>query len=217
MSASDHLSGPQLREYGSLIPDNIGTWGPQLRGWTKDNPRKAAIHLAQARTLFDHPKLGMQLPEPNRWSRESRDAGVSLEHMLVHGGYPAGKAAGAFVSQHRDPASGTSSTAHDSEGHVGAALHPARWDYGTLAHESAHLNTMHDNDWRPNDRSLGDGQVHGGQFARHHARALGTISQDAGDDFLGHRDRFLGMIDNYRHRVHGMDRMAPEADREMGS
>ncbi len=34
------------------------------------------------------------------------------------------KAVGAFMSLHRDPDARSSNTAYDSEGHVGAALHP---------------------------------------------------------------------------------------------
>src|SRR5258708_6329936 len=157
--------------------------------------------------------MHMPLPEPNRWSRESRDAGMTLEHMLKTGGYPAEKAVSAFVSLHRDPDARSSNTAYDSEGRAGAALHPDRWDYGTLAHEAAHHITQQQNGWAFHDHSLGDSDIHGPQFAGNCAKTLGAISKGAGEDFLRHHADAVQLVRNYRARVHGMPWEEPERER----
>lgn len=188
--------------------------GRYLRRYAQEAPHQGVIAIAQRRTRWDHPKMGMQLPEASQWSRESRDAGKTLEHMLVQGGYPPEKAAGAFVVMHRDPHAGTSNTAADSAGHPGAALHPARWDYGTLAHEAAHHLTIHQNNLRPFDRdSNSDADTHGPDFARNYARTLDMVSDGAGDDFLRHHGAATALMGNYRARVHGLARELPPSAR----
>lgn len=181
-----------------------------LQKFGKTHPHQAAISMAQRRTRWDHPKLGMELPRPDPhavFTHESHDAGRSLEHMLIRGGIPEDTARGAFVAMHRDPMAGTSNMAHDTSGHLGAVLHPERWDYGTLAHEAAHHLVTYHNAWPFNDSSHTDADIHGPQFARAYAQTLGMVSKGAGEDFLRHHGDASALISNYRSRIHGLPRI----------
>jgi len=180
--------------------------GRLLEKYARDAPHQGAIAIAQRRTRFDHPNMTTQIPEPSGGAKIFSEAGgKTLEHMLVHGGYPPHEAEGAFVARHQDPSRRTSNAAFD--GYTpGAALHPEKFDYGTLAHEAAHHLVMQQNAQAPNDSSLGDRDIHVHQFAGNYAKVLEVVSRGAGDSFRQHHADAVALVGNYRHRVHGLSR-----------
>jgi hypothetical protein len=109
----------------------------------------------------------------------SHEGGDELvERILVRLGYPPALAWGAFVARHPDPSRGVSSPSW-LNGKPGVALHPGRWDYGTVAHEAAHHMKKWENAEAVNE-DTGDEGTHGQQWAGHYARALNRLSKSAG-------------------------------------
>jgi len=179
--------------------------------WGAEKPHAAAIAEAQHRTREDHPMMGMQLPEPE-WTGAVPDADVSLRHMLRRAGYPEEKAAGAWVRRKPETATASSTGYDPGDGTVGIGLHPHRWDYGTMAHEAAHLVANHEAGRPPHAMAhalgLGDADVHGPDFARAYGRIIGSSwGEQAGDDFHRHHQDALQLVSNYRSRVHKLPRI----------
>lgn len=108
-------------------------------------------------------------PAMHTMIRPGEDADAALRHMLKQHGHP--KHEDAFVGVH-DGSRGFSSTAKDREtGAVGVVLHPERADYGTLAHEAAHL--LHDHQTGRGFRQPApDESIHGIGFIQHYAALL---------------------------------------------
>lgn len=121
-----------------------------------------AVADAQNAVRLEYPTMHTEI-----WPGE--DADDALRHMLKQHGHP--RHEDAFVSIH-DGSRGFSSTAKDREtGAVGVVLHPARADYGTLAHEAAHL--LHDHQTGRGFREPSpDESVHGIGFIQHYAALL---------------------------------------------
>lgn len=187
----DHVPGeePVVRDQGDLGWDDNG-WAAARR-----EPWHAAAKLAQQEVRMSHPGTTLQFP---RGEEGDRMAGQVLRHV----GYPPGLTEGAFVSRHPHPEKGQSNPAW-LDGNPGVTLHPDRWDYGTVAHESAHHVVLHNNGRGPNTPQT-DEQVHGPEWAQAYARGLNRLSRNAGDDFLYHHQRFHGMIqEGLRHRDQG--------------
>lgn len=172
--------GDHLAESWSELP-----WGDE--GWAaaRREPWHAAAQLAQEQTRWDHPRLTMQFPR----SHEGGDEMVG--HILRYVGYK-GDTDGAFVSRHPRPENRTSNPAW-LNGKPGVALHPDKWDYGTVTHEAAHHAVTYDHAAAPNEYQP-DEQSHGPEWAGHYALGLNKISPGAGDDFLGHHQRYYAMI-----------------------
>ncbi len=169
-------------------PQDLG-WGPEEWASARREPWRCATRLAQRQVRLDHPAL--QRPFPR--SHEGGDELV--ERMLVHLGYPPSAAQGAFVARHPQPERGTSNPSW-LNGKPGVALHPDRWDYGTVAHEAAHHMTKWGNAEAVNE-DAGDEGTHGRQWGRHYARALNRLSKGAGDDFLAYQQRYYDMIQQH--------------------
>jgi 2'-5' RNA ligase len=147
-------------------------------------PWHAASRLAQREVRQAHPKLGMPFPH-------GEEGDQMVGHMLRHVGYQ-GPTDGAFAARHPDPSKMASNPAW-LNGKPGVALHPERWDYGTVAHEAAHHAVMYDHAIAPNTPQT-DEQVHGPEWAGHYAQGLNKLSKHADDDFLYHHGRFRSMI-----------------------
>lgn len=184
---------PQTGRQAAISGDEPIVRGPHDLGWgleewasARREPWHCATQLAQRQVRLDHPRLTMPFPR----SHEGGDELV--ERILVHLGYPSAQARGAFVARHPDPSRGVSSPSW-LNGKPGVALHPDRWDYGTIAHEAAHHMKKWENAEAVNE-DTGDQGTHGRQWAGHYARALDRLSKGAGDDFLAHHQRYHDMI-----------------------
>jgi 8-oxo-dGTP diphosphatase len=160
-------------------------WGDDEWAAARREPWHAASKLAQQQVRFDHPNLGMRFPDQHSGGDEM------VGRILGHAGYQ-GDASGAFVARHPNPEARTSNPSW-LRGAPGVALHPERWDYGTVAHECAHHAVMYDHAAAPNEYQP-DEQIHGPEWAGHYASALNRISKGAGDDFLGHHRFYRDMI-----------------------
>ncbi|MGN6635999.1 MAG: GNAT family N-acetyltransferase, partial [Oryzihumus sp.] len=158
---------------------------PEALEEAKRSPHKVASSYAQMAMWRDHPRVRMQFPQ----SHEGGDELVG--HMLRHTGYE-GDTEGAFVARHPDPSRGRSNAAY-LNGKPGVALHPDRWDYGTVAHETAHHTVMYRHAIGPNEPQT-DEQVHGPEWSAAYARGLNVISPGAGDAFLHHKQHYLEEI-----------------------
>lgn len=146
----------------------------------------------------------MQLPEPS-WTRNSPEGATSLQHMLRTAGYPEHEASRAWVTQ-RDDRADASAVAYDpDERSWGVALHPRRWDYGTLSHEAAHLVHNHAVGNDPMHGGRNDAFAHGAEFAHHYEGMIRqSFGPDAGDAFHQHYADSARLVSNYRRRVHGL-------------
>lgn len=82
------------------------------------------------------------------------------------------------------------SQAFTSDGQPGVALHPNRWDYGTLAHEVAHH--LHENElgYKPRD----DETAHGPDFVRHYQNVLKDFGKGAPEKLGEKYQEALGRI-----------------------
>ncbi len=159
-------------------------WGSDEWADARRDPWHKASQLAQREVRQAHPKLTMEFPRGEEGDR-------MVGHLLGYAGYK-GPTEGAFAARHPDPSKMGSNPAW-LNGKPGVALHPDRWDYGTVAHEAAHHAVMYDHAIAPNTPQT-DEQVHGPEWAGHYAQALNRISKHAGDDFLYHHGRFRDMI-----------------------
>ena len=183
--------------------------GPHDLGWdleewaaARREPWRWATRLAQRQVRFDHPALERPFPRSHEGGDES------VERMLVHLGYPAGQARGAFVARHPQPELGTSNPSW-LNGKPGVALHPDRWDYGTVAHEAAHHMKVWENAEAVNE-DTGDEGTHGRQWAWHYARALDRLSKGAGSDFLVYHQRYYEMVQEHLRHLRPGDLDAAE-------
>jgi hypothetical protein len=137
------------------------------------DPASRALALAQERTRRDHPRLAAQMGTP-------AEASGLLRNWLARNAHP--RAAEAYVAKHSDGRR-SSNSGRGPDGEPMAALHRDRWDYGTLAHEAAHL--LHDQETgRQANGPEPPGGIHGPGFLAHYARLLGGISKGAGADLL---------------------------------
>lgn len=180
-AAADHVpeDEPIVRTTADL------GWSPDDWAEAKRDPWHASTNLAQREVRQHHPKLTMPFPH-------GEEGDEMVGHMLRHAGYQ-GPTDGAFVARHPDPSKMTSNPSW-LNGRPGVALHPQKWDYGTVAHEAAHHTVLYDHAIAPNTPQT-DEQVHGPEWAGHYAQALNRLSKHAGDDFLYHHGRFRSMID----------------------
>lgn len=96
--------------------------------WAASKPHQAAIQVAQRRLRHERPELGAS-------AGSIPQATGLLRWMLTTCGYPASRAGRAFVIQHENPGRGVSQVV-TMDGQMGVALHPQRWDIGTLARSS---------------------------------------------------------------------------------
>lgn len=127
-------------------------------GWPK---HQRAISLAQEQVRIEHPSLTRTVTEDEG---ESFLRGVLKEH-----GHPGHE--DAFCHIHPGVKSFSCTGLDKSTGAVGVLLHPSKADYGTIAHEAAHLLHDHQTGRIPGE-SKDDHEVHGPAFANHYAHIL---------------------------------------------
>lgn len=163
------------------------TWGSDYHRYAAESPHAAAIGQAQEHLRMHVPAYETSLPD------SETEAGESLQHMLRRGGHP--RADEAFVTRHRDPRRGSSNVVYDPDDQEvpGVALHPSRWDYGTLAHEAAHI-LHHREIGRQRHSATPDGVMHGHDFARHFQFTLGMVHRRAPEEFEKARTQALARI-----------------------
>lgn len=147
------------------------------------DPNTRASALAQEHVREWHPKLTMPLYE------KSGQGNHAMRTWLADAGVP--KAGESYVAMHRYPDNLHSCTGRGPDGEPCVILHPDRYDYGTMAHETAHLITDHQAGRRIGEPHGPEG-AHGPGWAGNYARLLNGISREAGDDFLAKRDEHLG-------------------------
>lgn len=132
------------------------------------HPNDLAVMYSQQRARKEHPELAGELPG------EEEEASEELKDMLHELGHP--QAEGAFVVRHRNPAGGASHTVFDSTtGAPGVALHPERWDRGTLAHEAGHIMHAYD-EGRGLDEPVDAEHRHNADFMQHYRDAVDTFA-----------------------------------------
>lgn len=169
-----HIAVKVPRDYHPEYPH---TWGDEYHQYAKKNPHAAAIGQTQS-----HMKLwgrGYDTPLDDN----EREASHSLRRMLNHAGHP--RADEAFVVKHTRPEMMSSNVVWDREdpGVQGAALrHPDHWDYGTLAHEAAHIMVNHETGRMPGT-PLSDEDNHGPTFAKHFRNLLGYVHPKLPESF----------------------------------
>lgn len=183
--ASQHGQRPARRARTATGP---GGRSP-LQLWAADKPHQAAIQVAQQRLRAERPELQAS-------ARTIAQATGLLRRMLTASGCPARQA---FVIEHENPGRGASQVVTINR-QMGVALHPRRWDVGTVAHEAAHIVHIHHAGWNPL-ASQRDERRHGPDFARHYAAALNVASPGAGASFLRHYEDAVATVGNYRRTV----------------
>jgi hypothetical protein len=165
MSAQERLSPEQFREHHLAEMD----------------PGTRASALAQEQVNYSHPKTTFPLETRSGQSNATmvrwlKDAGVPRAEESYVGSAPAHK--------------GASFSGRGPDGEPAVVLHPERWHYGTMAHETAHL--IHDHE---TGRKIGDpapeGGAHNDRWAGHYARMLTDLEPEAGAEFLSKRSEHL--------------------------
>jgi GNAT superfamily N-acetyltransferase len=182
------------------------TWSDSYRGYARQKPHGAAVGQAQEHARDHIPTMNVDLGS-------TEDATGAMKHMMNRGGHP--KADDSFVMKHSNPEWGQSQAFH-SEGEPGVAIHPDRWDYGTLAHEVAHHLHEHELGYHPKS----DEEAHGPDFARHYQNVLGSFGRDAGGVFEDAYHEALGRVHKHAAaptkrlfgRTYGLDHRLFEGD-----
>lgn len=145
------------------------------------NTRASALAQEHVRTW--HPRVTLPLHE------KSGQGNHSMRKWLADAGVPG--AEDSFVAMHQFPDRRHSCTGRGPDGEPCVILHPDRWDYGTLAHETAHL--IRDNQaGRQAGEPHGPDGAHDDEWASTYAGLLDKISPDAGGEFLARRRGHLG-------------------------
>lgn len=177
----------QLKLFGSVpVPQGYHreypeTWGKDYSRYARESPHAAAVGQAQEHLRVSNPTWGMQMPDEESATNTAR-------FMLGKAGHP--RADTADVMYHPDPEKGTSNTFRRSDGDVGAVLHPDRFDYGTMAHELAHLTHQHEMGVN-SGHGLSDEELHGPRFMWHYRNMGNLVSRGAGDE----------LYDQYHHAL----------------
>lgn len=160
---------------------------------------------------LDEAQRGMYLHHPV-WHQDlgsEEDATRSFQHLLRQGGHPEADDAEAF--KHPNPGWHQSQLSRGDVGQLTAAVHPDRWDYGTLAHETAHALHQLQTGEKPASRE----HAHDDEFMEHYRTVGNMISPGAGDDLHAayHRARY-GKEAHVREAGKGKPRRdAPDVDR----
>lgn len=146
------------------------------------DPATRASALAQEHVRLMHPKTTLPLHEKNGQNNHS------MTQWLKEAGVP--RAEDSYVAMHQFPDRNQSNSGRGPDGEPCVILHPDKWDYGTMGHETAHLITDHQTGRGPGQPHGPEG-VHGDQWAVNYAHLLNKISKDAGSDFLAERRKQL--------------------------
>jgi 2'-5' RNA ligase len=163
----------QFRPKTAAREDQLAAMDPQARATAVAQENMRQLHPLTARPLEQ--KSGQSSPALTKW--------------LAEAGHPG--ADEAYVAAHPAPGSMQSNTGRGPDGEPMVALHPDRWDYGTLAHEAAHLITDHQTGRKFGDPANPEG-AHGDQWASNYAGLLDRLSRGAGRDFLAIRRTGMG-------------------------
>lgn len=137
---------------------------------------------------LDRAQRGMYLHHPV-WHQDlgsEEDATRSFQHLLRRGGHPEADDAEAF--KHPIPGWHQSQLGRGDVGQLTAVIHPDRWNYGTLAHETAHaLHQLH-----TGEKPASLEHAHDDGFMEHYRNVGNMISPGAGDALheAYHRERY---------------------------
>ena len=165
------------------------TWGQDYHAYARQSPHAAAVGQAQEHMRLHEPIFSQQIPDEPSATR-------TIQHLLSKAGHPS--AEDAWVSYHPHPEKGTSNTFHTQYGEVGAVLHPDRFDYGTLAHETAHLTHQHELGVQ-SGQGLSDEELHGRGFMAHYRRHADVLRPGAGGELHGAYEDALERIRGQQH------------------
>lgn len=127
---------------------------------------------------LDEAQRGMYLRHPV-WHQDlgsEDDATATFQYLLRRGGHPEADDAEAF--KHPNPSWHQSQLGRGDVGQLTAAIHPDRWDYGTLAHETAHALHQLQTGAKPASRE----HAHDDDFMEHYRTVGNMVSPGAGDD-----------------------------------
>lgn len=160
------------RQHAGRLPSRLGAREEQLAGM---DPRTRATALAQEQVRMYHPLLSRPLE-----ARNGQNSAV-ISSWLRDAGHPG--AEDAYVAAHPNPGNMQSNTGRGPDGEPVVVLHPDRWDYGTAAHEVAHLVTDHQTG-RAFGEPHGPEGAHSPQWARNYAGLLNRISPGAAGHFM---------------------------------
>lgn len=160
------------RQHAGRLPSRLGAREEQLAGM---DPRTRATALAQEQVRMYHPLLSRPLE-----ARNGQNSPV-ISSWLREAGHPG--AEDAYVAAHPNPGNMQSNTGRGPDGEPVVVLHPDRWDYGTAAHEVAHLITDHQTG-RAFGEPHGPEGAHSPQWARNYAGLLNRISPGAAGHFM---------------------------------
>lgn len=180
---------PLRRQAAMVLPEGYHreypeTWGTDYHSYAQESPHAAAIGQAQEHMRMHVPTWTQPLPD-------EQSATGTARFMLGKAGHP--RADTADVMHHPHPEKGTSNTFRRSDGDVGVVLHPDRFDYGTMAHELAHLTHQHELGVH-SGAGLSDEELHGPGFMKHYRRMADLVSRGAGDKLHQEYQHALGRI-----------------------
>ena len=165
---------------------------------------------------LDRAQRGMYLHHPV-WHQDlgsEEDATRSFQHLLRRGGHPEADDAEAF--KHPNPGWHQSQLGRGDVGQLTAAIHPDRWNYGTLAHETAHaLHQLH-----TGEKPASLEHAHDDDFMEHYRNVGNMLSPGAGDALheAYHRERHGGSRLDFRQAAvrplyHGTSRDLTDVER----
>lgn len=174
-------------DHGDRTDDGKKWWESYSRGKSVQKGRTAASRQASGvlwqRTAsdgylepLDAAQRAMHYTHPvwNQPLGSEHDATESFRHLLRRGGHPEADDAEAF--QHPSPGWHQSQLGRGDVGQLTAAIHPDRWNYGTLAHETAHALHQH-----ASGRSTSREHAHDDDFMEHYRNVGNMVSPGAGD------------------------------------
>lgn len=130
-------------------------------------PHQRAVAEAQQDTRNEHPFMQYQF-------KNGTEATEALQHILKRHGHPQWE--DSYATIHDGSRSSSNTGISRETGAPVVSLHPQRADYGTLAHEAAHI--LNDRDkGRKFGEDWGDTHTHGIGFMNQYASVLNSLSK----------------------------------------
>lgn len=176
--------------------------------------RRAGGYLEPLNAAQEH--MRRHFPVWGQHLGSEEDATATFQHLLRRGGHPDAENAEAFA--HPVPGWHQSQLGRGDVGQLTAAIHPHRWDYGTLAHETAHALHQH-----ASGRATSREHAHDESFMEHYRTVGNMITPGAGDELHRvheeHRHGRTAGKGKPRHRApdvaHGTDQARGDASQAL--